>query len=321
MKLWSRWVEATSRTEDATSFALFRIGMGLGVLYTVGSVVVNGLVPVLWIDEAFGGMRDLFRGPWLVAWLGGPTPGVVWPLVIGSLIGGVLLTIGLGGRLMTLVTLTLTVNVLDLNGHAGGSYDELLSNGLWLCVLGGGEGTLSVSAWLAHRRWWPSAQMLAFPRWLVGWQLVLMYGATGLQKVSAYWVPGGEASALYYILQQPSWHRADMSWLAYVFPLTQLSTTISWLWEVSAPVWLLAVWWASWPAERAGAIVRTANRIGLRWIYLGLGLAVHVGIFLTMEVGPFSFLSLMFYTAMVYPHEWRWLGARLGLSGGAQGAP
>ena len=310
MSFWQRWVEATSSREDATSLALFRIGMGLGVLYTVGTVVLRGLVPVLWIDRDFGGMRDLGEGPWLVAMLGGPSPDVVWPLVIGSLIGGVLLTLGLGGRLMALVTLLVTTNVVDLNGHAGGSYDELLSNGLWLCVLAGGEATLSVSAWLEHRRWWPSVEVVAFPRWLAGWQLVLMYGATGLQQVSAYWVPGGESSALYYILQQPSWHRTDMSWIAYVFPLTQLATTITWIWEVTAPLWLLAVWWAAQP-KPVGRLAAWSNQIKLRWIFMGIGLSMHLVIFVTMDVGPFSFLSVAFYTVMVHPHEWRALPSLL----------
>ena len=76
------------------------------------------------------------------------------------------------------------------------------------------------------------------------WQLVLMYWATGLQKVSTHWVPGGDLMALYYILQQPTWQWIDMAWVAPYAALTQVGTAVSWWWEVTCPVWLWA-WWSS----------------------------------------------------------------------------
>jgi uncharacterized membrane protein YphA (DoxX/SURF4 family) len=310
VKLWNRWVAALSATESATSLALFRIGIGLGTLDTIGSVVWYGLVPVLWVDKAHGGYRALGAGPWLVAWLGGPTPSVVWSLVLGALLGGLLLVLGVGGRLGALLALVCTTSVVSINGHSGGSYDELLTNGLWLAVLAGGERTLSLTARWRTGSWWPQAQVLSFPRWLIVWQLVLMYWTTGLQKVSAYWVPGGDASALYYILQQPEWHRRDMSFLAYVFPLTQLATTVTWLWEVTAPVWMLSIWYAATP-DRPGRLRAWSNRWHVRSIYALLGVGMHAAIYLTMEVGPFSLLSLVFYTATVHPWEWEAAAQRL----------
>lgn len=303
MNVWNRWVARVGATESGTSFALFRIGMGLGTLLTVGSVVTRGLVPVLWFDQKFGGTRALGAGPWLVAAFGGPSPAVVWTVVCGALLGGVLLTIGLGGRLTALLTLVCAANAVAINGHAGGSYDDLLTNGLWLVVLGGGTQTLSVDARLRTGRWWPHAEVYAFPRWLAIWQLVLMYCTTGLQKVSAYWVPGGESSALYYILQQPEWHRFDMSWLAYVFPLTRFATTTTWLWEVSSPIWMVAVWFAATP-DRAGRLRAAFRRFRVREIYTFVGIGMHVLIFATMDVGPFTPLSLAFYVTTVHPWEW-----------------
>ncbi|MEM6928356.1 MAG: hypothetical protein AAF602_15590, partial [Myxococcota bacterium] len=238
---WNRFVGWIGEEEGATSLALFRIGMGLSILYTVGDMVRLGLVDVLWIDEDYGGMSSLGAGAWLVGWFGGPSPTVVWSFVAGALGAGLAMTVGLGGRLTALLALLTTTNLVDLNGMAGGSYDELLANGLWLVLLGGGFRTLSVDAWLGRREVWPVVPVVAIVRWLAVWQLVLMYGSTGLQKVSAYWVPGGESSALYYILQQPSWHRVDMAWVAWVFPLTQLATTVTWFWEVCSPLWILAL--------------------------------------------------------------------------------
>jgi hypothetical protein len=308
---WSWWVEKVAAVEGATTFALFRIGIGLCTLLTVGSVAWRGLVPVLWVDVAHGGYRTLGHGPWLIAWLGGPTSQVIGVLTAGALLGGLLVAVGLGGRISALLALICSINVLSVNGHAGGSYDDLLTNAQWLVVLGGGTQTLSVDARLFSGRWAPASALTpAFVRWLALWQLVLMYCTTGLQKVSAYWVPGGDASALYYILQQPEWHRRDMSFLAYVYPLTQVATTVTWLWEVSAPVWIVAVWFSLDPT-RPGRVRAWSNRVGLRWIYAAIGLAMHLAIWITMEVGPFSPLSLAYYVTIVHPWEWERLWAWL----------
>jgi hypothetical protein len=302
-RAWTAWVDALSARESATSLALFRIVIGLGVILDVGSVVAHGLVSVLWLQPEHGGMRRLGEGPWLLAWLGGPSPPAVWTLTCGALLGGALMVAGIGGRWASILALLCTVNVVNINGHAGGSYDELLTNALFLTVLGPGHQTLSVAARLRTGTWWPKVEVLAFPRWLAIWQLVLMYCSTGLQKLSFYWVPGGEASALYYIYQQPTWQRMDMRFTAWLFPLTQMGTLVTWFWEVLSPLWLLALVWSAWP-ERAGRCGRIANRVGLRWWFFGIGLLAHVLIWLTMEVGPFTLVSLAYYFAVVHPWEW-----------------
>jgi hypothetical protein len=313
MNGWQRWVQRCTAREGATSLALFRIGVGLCVLLSIGSVVAAGLVQPLWIDRAHGGMRTLAHPSWLVALLGGATPAVIWSLVGASLAGAGALVVGVGGRPVALLTALAATNLVDVNGHAGGSYDELMANALWLVFLGGGEQTLSLRARWATGQWWPEAHAFAFPRWLGIWQLCLMYGTTGLQKVSAYWVPGGDASALYYILQQPTWHRADMSWLAWWFPLTQVATTVTWLWEVTAFSWILWVYLGEHP-DRGGRLGRWARRLHLAEAYALVGLGMHLAIFVTMEVGPFSPLSLAFYPLLVAPAAWRRLQRRWGRS-------
>jgi hypothetical protein len=306
--MWRRWVERCEATESATTLALFRIAIGLCALYTVGSVVGAGLVEVIWVSAAHGGMLPLDEPPWLVAWLGGATPTVAWGLVTAALVGAAGLTLGVGGRPWALATALVTNNLLDLNGHAGGSYDELLANALWLVFLSGGHRTLSLEAWWRTRQWWPEVSVLAFPRWLAIWQLCLMYGTTGLQKLSTYWVPGGESSALYYILQQPTWQRGDMRWVAHVYPLTQIATTVTWFWEVLAFFWIVTVWYAETP-ERPGRLRAWSNRWQLRWVFAVIGLVMHAAILITLEVGPFSPLSLAFYVCLAQPAEWeRWLG-------------
>lgn len=303
MKLWKRWVTLTSATEDPTSVALFRILMGLCVLLTVGSVIAADLVPVIWVDKAFGGVRRL-QGNWLVRLLGGPTPTVIWSLVAVCLASATALTAGVGSRMSALITLFTTQALVDINGYAGGSYDQLLQNGLWLCVITPSGASLSVDAWRRTGSFVDPTPIGRWARLLIAFQIVLVYWTTGLQKLSAYWTPGGDFSALYYILQQPSWQHTDMRWLAYVFPLTQLGTAATWFWEVLAPLWLLAVHWA----DRKGWRGRFAQS---RWVFFALGIIFHVLILLTMNVGPFGPISMAFYVAMVRPERLYGLLTRL----------
>ena len=168
--------------------------------------------------------------------------------------------------------------------------------------------TMSVDCRLRNGCWFDERKVLAYGRYLGIAQLLLMYWTTG-SKVSAYWVPGGDFSALYFILQQPSWHRGDMSWLAPYFALTQIGTCVSWFWEVSAPLWLLALWYSS-TQERGGFLRMWFCRLRVKWIYLGIGLVFHGGVLLFMAIGPFSVISLAYYVCLVRPTEWQALVRR-----------
>lgn len=308
--MWARWVAFTSRTEAGTSLALFRLAVGLCVALNVWMVVRADLIDVLWVDEAYGGMSAI-EGNWLVQALGGPTPAVMHALTWLTLGCGLLLAAGLGGRVMAFVVLQLTMATTDVNGLAGGSYDELLQNALWLCVLGDTTATLSVDCRLRTGAWTSDRPVGLWARYLIVFQLVLMYASTGSQKLSAYWTPGGDFSALYYILQQPGWQRFDMRWLAdpWMFRLTQLGTAVSWFWEVSAPVWFLAF--------HASATPGALGRFGawcVRWrvveVYAVLGVIFHVTVAALMDVGPFTPITLAFYVALVGPEGWAAVVAR-----------
>ena len=298
---WSAWVGLLTTREGGATLAAVRLGAGLSVLSTLLPIAVTDMVPLLWLDVSDGGYRSVGDLPWRVALLGGQTPTVVWGLVVAGLLAGVSLALGLRSRLAALVAGQAIIAVTWLNGHAGGSHDALITNLLWLMVLGDTGATLSIDCRLRTGRWTSDRQVAAWPRWLLVLQLVLMYASTGSQKLSAHWVPGGNLSALYYILQQPTWQRVDMRWLAPWFPLTQAMTAASWLWEVTSP--LLLVWfWAR--RSPNGPLRRLLLRLRWRTLFATMGIGVHLGILLAMEVGPFTWISLSFYPALVHPDEW-----------------
>ena len=312
---WAAWLAILGRREGGGALAVFRIILGVSLIYNLVPTITAGLVDVLWLDVHDGGYRSLGdTGSWLVKLAGGPSPELVWSLVIGTLISAVALMVGvggrIGGRLVALVALQGMFALSMINSHAKGSYDALLCNGLWLLVLGDGTATLSLDAWRRAGSWRSSLEIAAWPRYLVITQLCTLYASTGMQKISAFWMPMGDFTALYYILLQPTWHRWEMYWLAWVFPLTQLVTALTWIWEVSFPLVGLYLYLRQKPGK-GGRLRRLVTRWDLRTPYVIFGVSMHLMIFILMEVGPFSFISIAFYPCLYRPDELRRGVARL----------
>jgi hypothetical protein len=299
---WAAWVALLDRREPGDAMALFRMAVGVVVVWVLLSMAAGGLGEILWVDRAFGGYRALGNGPYLVAWLGGPTPGVVRGLLGVTILAGVLVAVGLGGRLAAFVALQGYIALQRIDGNASGSSDLLVTNALWLLVLARSTATLSLDCKLRTGKLRSDEEISAFPRYLGILQLVVMYWSTGMQKVSVYWFPTGSYSALYYILQQPTWQRFSMTWAARAYPMTQVATAVTWLWEVTSPA-LLLVYYYRYTADRDGRLRRWANRRDLRlpWVVVGLGL--HLAIFAAMDVGHFSQISLAFYICLWQPAE------------------
>lgn len=305
---WSRWLDLLAHTEPAHPLALLRIATGLIVLREMLSPALHGVVPLLWLSEEHGGYRTFERtGSWLVNALGGPTPTLVWGLIALGTITGSALVVGIFARLSAAVALQCFLALAWINGHAGGSDDNLISNVLFLLVLAQSDVTGSVRARWQTGRFWPDTPAPAWPRYLVVGQVVAMYTSTGLHKASSAWVPGGDLSALYYILQQPTWQRFDLRAAAYVYPLTQAATFVTWCFEVFAPVLLLAMWWRH-TAHRPGRLRAWSNRVDLRRAYLFIGVLMHAGIAATMDVGSFSWMAVATYVCAFHADELkRWV--------------
>jgi hypothetical protein len=135
-----------------------------------------------------------------------------------------------------------------------------------------------------------------WPLRLIQTQVAMIYAASGLFKLlQPMWRDG---SAVYYTTSQNIYGR--------IFHVYALPTDFTWaltiltyatvLWEISFPFLLL-------------------NRI-TRWVALATGVAMHLGIWATMEVGPFTWMVLASYVAFLNPQTAqrlacrRWRGAR-----------
>ena len=111
-------------------------------------------------------------------------------------------------------------------------------------------------------------------------------------------MPGGDASSLWLFLHEPTWTRFAVDALpSWLFPITQVATTLTWLFEITAPVVVLMI--------LAGRLRRA------RWAWLAFGVVLHAGIELFMEVGPFLPFMLALYACVVAPADWRAVFARV----------
>ena len=244
------------------------------------------------------------EGGGLMALLGGHTRSVVGGVLAGVAISAATLTLGVLPRLSALVCLQLTL-ALASSGQPGGSQLYLVTNALWLLVFARSADTLSLTARLKTGKWRPAVLVPAWPRYLAILQLVVVYQSAGLQKVSAFWLPGGELSALYYVLNQVSWARWELPglWVT-LYPLTQAATLVTWCFEVGAFLLLLALYFRD-TRTRPGRLRALFNRLRFRDAYMVVGVGMHVGIALLMAVGAFSALSLAYYPCLLHPDEIR----------------
>lgn len=292
---WLRWLEAR---EPGTTLALVRIAVAAIVLGTLLSVLRTDLLGVLWVDAAHGGYRRLGAGHVVLRVLGGARPEVMWSLFGVAVAGAVALLLGLGGRLAAAITLMAFHPLVTVNADASGGSDAMMTNALWLLVLGEGTATLSLDCRRRCGRWTDARPVAAWPRHLFVLQLVVVYTATGLHKMSIDWVPGGSHAALWWVLHDPTWCRFDLREAAIsAYPLLRVAAAITWWWEVTAPIWLLAFWLHA-TRDRPGRVRALLRRVDPRLVFTAIGVSLHVGILLVLEVGPFSWISLAYYLAL-----------------------
>ncbi len=308
---WESWLGLLRHREVGTGLALLRILVGLILLRELVGPIWYGCVDLLWFTIEDGGYRAAKGGSgWRWLLLGGYSPAAVYTMLATGIVASICTTLGVFGRLAPLVGLQAFIALTRLNSSAGGGDDYLVQNMLWVLVLADATATGSLAAKRRTGVYWPEVKVAAWPRYLVIVQLIVMYTSTGFQKMSHHWVPWGDLSALWYALLQPSWQRFDLSELPpSVFVLTQAATLGTWLFEVGAPVLWLAFWYR-YTRDRPGTVRRWFNRLDIRSWFLLFGLGMHAGIFILMDVGAFSLISVATYTCAYHADEYRALVRR-----------
>lgn len=290
--------------ESGSALGSMRILVGLALTLEVGrycfTAAGQDVFSLMFADIAHGGYRPV-RPTLLLALLGGARPAALFFLAGCNFVCGVCLCVGLFGRLPALLAWLICTSILGQGSPLAAGSDLLFSTSLLTLGLSDCTRTWSLDCRIRTGAWSSDELVPAWPRLLALLQLAVMYGATGLQKlVSTTWWPADGYSALYQILQSPHWAK---------YPRLIEQTD-------GALVWPLAIATAlTVPFELTFPAVLFFRR--LRPAYAVFGVMLHLGIGLSMGVGPFGLLALASYPTL-FP---RWRGPESLRSPSARSSP
>ncbi len=311
------WVALWDRREPPTALALVRILVGACFLADLLYVHGVGLADLLWAPPPDGLGYGVNARSWSVRWFGAGTDAVLFwgtaaaalAFMLGALtrVAGVALVLG-----------SAQLAVLLPDGDRG--IDAALRVVTLVLVLSHSHARWSVDAvvrgWLG--RPFP-ALVPAWPRLLLFAQVVWIYFSGGHNKAGSEWWPQGDFAALANVLSDPHYARFAPDWVPTAYPLLQLATAVTMLFEMGAPLLLLFAWYEA-TAERGGRLRRLCNRLHLRHVWIAIGVAFHVGIAIFLKLGVFPWGMLALYPVLLRPDELRRIEAWLtGLTPPARG--
>ncbi|MDQ3366449.1 MAG: HTTM domain-containing protein [Myxococcota bacterium] len=291
-RAWQAWVAVWDHREDAAALALVRIAVGLVLLYDLTAIARLDLVDVLFTAAPGGYAVAADR-----LGLGGPTWWLVATLAAGAIATGTLT------RVACVAFVVASAQLAHLAPASDRGIDTILRVVVGILALSQSHARWSVDAVVRRRLGRPLAiEVPAWPRYLLLLQLLWIYVSGGLNKGGASWGPLGGFTALANVLADPHVARFEPGWLATALPLTQVATAFTMLFELGAPLYLIAYYFAA-TRERAGRLRRVVNRLRLRWAWIALGLAFQLGIAIGMRLGIFPWGLLALYPVLLLPGE------------------
>jgi hypothetical protein len=295
-------LKVVTHREQGTSIALFRILLATVTLLSLWLLRNDEVFRAIWYSQEHGGIVKLGSNHWLFRTLGGVSPRSVDTAYHLCSVGAALSLVGFGGSVSVLLCQQCYVALRSLNENASGGYDSLITVGLLLLAFGRPTRTLSLDCRLLRASWTTGLLVPAWPRALLVFQLLLMYTLTGIQKVGHAWTPFGGYTAMHYVLNDPTWLRADLGaapWSLAI--LGRIATAVTWHWEQLSCL-LLFHWYYRYGNRSSNNIVgKVFRRWDIRKPWALTGVVMHVGILALLDVGPFSLVSLAYYVCLCSP--------------------
>lgn len=293
--VWRAWVALWDRREAPTALALVRIGVGL--------VLVVDLVNL----RRLGLITPMFSAPPDGYALLGSDASAAFTLTLAAVIAAVCIVLGLATRLACISFVLISAQLAHIAPDADRGIHMILRIVLVILALSWCHARWSIDAlvWRRFGRPLPT-EVPAWPRILILFQVTWIYASAGMNKSGAEWGPVDEFRALANAVCDPHLARLSCDWVRSVLPLTQVATALSMVFELSAPLYLVYLYCAE-TAHRPGRLRRIVNVLRLRWIWLALGIAVHLGIAVLLRLGAFPWGMLALYPALLLPRDLRWL--------------
>ena len=323
---WQAWVSLMDRREAPTALALTRILLAAAILGDLLAAAWLEVVPGVWAPPphglAVGAVWDPNK-PFMVEWLG-PSVETAWVVWTAAVVSGALLLIGAASRISAVALCLALAQLGHMTPDGDRGIDFVFRAVLLVLALSQCHARFSVDAWFWRRVGRPMAEEVpAWPRYLLFLQLVWIYFSAGHNRSDQAWGPLGGFEALSVILSDPHFARFDPGWVPALFPLLQLATLGTMLFELSSVLLPFFTWGDRHP-DRGGRLARLTRRLRLRWVWLLTGVFFHLGIAITMRLGIFPFGVLALYPVLFHPEELaragRWLGRRALGAGAEAGA-
>lgn len=298
MRLWRSWVALLDRRESPTALALVRIACAAVLLCDQLWVAHVGLVEPMWTPGPTGfatGFIGWSQTLGLDAW-------GLWAIVVGALACAM---VGLGTRVACVVFVLASAQQAALAPNCESAIDQLMRIVFVILALSRSHAKWSIDAVILRRLGRPMPALVpAWPRYLLLFQLVWIYFSSGINKNSADWGPHGGFTALANALMDPVNGRLDPALVVAVYPLTRVGTALTMLFELTAPLYLLWLYYAA-TREQPGRVRAWSNRLRLRWVWIGLGVSFQIGIAIGLQLGAFPYGMLALYPVLLLPHELR----------------
>lgn len=249
---------------------------------------------------AFEGLHDewtLRRWKWTMLLFNSDDLQVVNTVFFVWVAATVMLLVGCWTRTANVIVWFLTLCFVNRNPNVLNGGDDVMKTGLLLLALAPSGRALSLDSWWRRRRaaakGEPPPSRLVEP-WsvrLLQIQLAVIYCSTGLVKLTArspfYEGTWWAGTSIHYVLNDATMARWSYAQLPVPFWITAPMTYLSVWWEVLFPLLVL------FRRTRGPALV--------------FGVLFHFGIWLTIEVGWFSFYTLAFYGVWIPAWFWeRW---------------
>jgi hypothetical protein len=271
-RAWERfWFEEV----PPGAYAALRIVFGVvGVVNLIGYTPVGEYWPIDSIAPIPGGGAGVRS--WIAAHGLGTIAGETyfWVLLLAFLA----LTVGLWTRAAVLACFVGTIGQKSWNHLPLTSSVEVITVVLF-CLLFVDSGAVCSFDSRRRRVHGPLPRPPIWPMRLIQFQVALLYLNAGLWKLSSpLWRDG---TALHYAMSHNIFHRFPFAIPAGLDPVLTVATYITLAWEITFAFLV----WHRWT----------------RRIALVSGILVHLGIFMGMEVGSFSWVTLATYVAFVDP--------------------
>jgi len=269
------WIHAWSTDIPPHSYALLRIVLGI-----LGLLSLAGLTPVdmFWPLDGLTPIPSSGPREWIVAHGLGTEAG--WAMFLGLIVVFIAVTIGFfsnGAVLAAFIGLV----AQDHWNHIPLSSAHQVMIVLFFCLIWADSGQVwSLDARRANRA--GAADPRPVPIWplqLMRCQIALIYLTSGLWKISyPMWRDG---SAVHWALSLNAFHRfpwpVPVEWAVFIAFVTWGTV----LFELTFPLLVL------FRATRIPALIA--------------GIGLHIGLWATLELGPFSFLMMASYIAFLDP--------------------